>query len=214
MGGAFCAALGVGFVALAFLGTGQQGVSVATESVARVAFVFFWLAYAGGALATFFGSASDGLARHRREFGLAFAAALLVHLAFVAWLFRISFPQPVSDTVVLYFGIGALWTYGLALGSIKCLHDLLGANLWRIFSFAGVEYIAFLFFRDFILVPLQYGAEHPFNYVPFSILIIVGPLLRWASITRRYYLHWRAQHPAATKDTDATAFRQKSGNSV
>jgi hypothetical protein len=194
MGGAFGAALAVGLAVLLRLGSSVDAVAVATQAVARVAFVFFWPAYAGGALAALFGPAFAGLARHRRAFGLAFAAALLVHLAFVAWLFRISSPQPISDTVALYFGVGALWAYGLTLGSWKPLRDVFGARLWRIFSTAGLEYIAFLFFRDFVLLPLQYDVRHPLTYYgPFAILIIVAALLRWTAALRGLHLQVYAQ---------------------
>jgi len=182
VGGAFCAALAVGLVVIASLGTGWRGVTFATESVARVAFIFFWLAYTGGAFAALFGPRFEGLARHRREFGLAFAAALLVHLAFVAWLFHISYRPPVSDAVIFYFSIGALWAYALAICSVKRVRGLMGSTAWRMFSSAGLEYIAFLFFRDFVVLPLQYGTGHPLYYAPFSILSVVGPALRWLSM--------------------------------
>jgi hypothetical protein len=99
------------------------------------------------------------------------------------------FSCDVSDAVIFYFGIGALWTYGLALASVKPLRDLLGDSLWRIFSSAGLEYVAFLFFRDFVLLPLEYGVRHELYYAPCSILIVVGPLMRWASSIRRWHLH-------------------------
>jgi hypothetical protein len=214
MGGAFCVALVTGLVALALLGTGARGVAFATESVARVTFVFFWLAYVGAALPTLFGSRFDALARHGREFGLAFAAALLVHLAFVAWLFDISIRPPVSDSVIMYFGIGALWTYALALGSMKRLRDLLGPTLWRIFSSVGLEYIAFLFFRDFVLLPLHYGARYPPFYAPFSILIIAGILLRWLGILLRYHRQSHIERPIGEINAPAAEVRRKPRSTV
>jgi hypothetical protein len=197
MGGAFCAALGVGLVALALLGRGGQGVTFATESVARVAFVFFWLVYTGGALAALFGPRFASLARHRREFGLAFAAALLVHLAFVAWLFHISYRPPVSHAVIFYFGIGALWAYALAICSVERLRELIGPAAWRLFNAAGLEYIALLFLRDFVLLPYQYGTSHPLYYAPFSILSVSGPVLRWLALVLGRLQHWRGQRPTA-----------------
>jgi len=187
MGGAFCAALGMGLAVLAVLGRGGQGVTIATESVARVAFIFFWLAYTGGALAHLFGRRFESLARRRREFGLAFATALLVHLAFVAWLFHISFRPPVSDAVIFYFGIGALWTYALVLMSLPGLRERMGAT-WSLFSAAGIEYVALLFLRDFVLLPLQSGTRHPLYYLPFAVLSVAGPALRWSSLLLRHAL--------------------------
>jgi hypothetical protein len=184
MGVAYCTALAAGVAILAMRGAGERGVSVATTAVARVAFVFFWLTYVGGALALLFGRVFEGLARHRREFGLAFAAALLVHLTFVAWLFRISAQQPLSNAWIVYFAIGAVSTYALALGSVKRFRGLLRINFWRVFSTVALEYIAFLFFRDFVLLPLQGGVGLPLGDLPFAVLIIFGALLRLAATVR------------------------------
>jgi hypothetical protein len=188
MGAAFCAALAVGLLALAVFGRGVWGVSLATVSAARVAFVFFWLTYTGGALAALFGSAFDGLARRRREFGLAFASALLVHLALVAWLFRISARQPIPDAWIVYFGVGALSAYVLALGSLTRFRSLWKTRFWRIFGAVALEYIAFLFFRDFVVLPFQLGLGMPLSYLPFAALIILGISLRVAATVQR----WRA----------------------
>src|SRR5262249_46396343 len=58
-------------------------VGVALRVTARWSFFLFWLAYAGGALATLWGQPFTGLARHGREFGLAFASAQLVHVGLI-----------------------------------------------------------------------------------------------------------------------------------
>ena len=190
IGVASVAALAAGVLVLAHDGRGLRGVTLATQSVARVAFVFFWLAYAGGGLARLLGPAFDGLARQRRAFGLAFAAALLVHLAFVAWLFHISYRPPVSNGVILAFGIGAAAIYALALASLKPVRGLLGDRLWRFLSAAGLEYVALLFFRDFALLPLEYRVGHPLFYTPFAIAIVAGAALRWSAP------FWRRQRAA------------------
>jgi hypothetical protein len=168
---------------------GERGVSAATAAVARVAFIFFWLAYVGGALAMLFGPIFDGLARYRLEFGLAFATALLVHLTLVAWLFCIAAQQPLSDLWIAYFVIGAVMTYALALGSAKLFRDLVKTNYWRVFSTVAMEYIAFLFFRDFVLLPLQEGVGLPLRYLPFATLIALGVLLRLTATARRWYAY-------------------------
>jgi hypothetical protein len=58
-------------------------VAVALRVTARWSFVLFWLAYAAGAMATLWGPPFTGLARHGREFGLAFASAQLVHVGLI-----------------------------------------------------------------------------------------------------------------------------------
>jgi hypothetical protein len=185
-GTGFFVAFATGFVLLAVFGNHQSGVSLATRVVARVAFVFFWLTYTGGALAALFGSSLSGLARHRREFGLAFAGALLVHLALVAWLFEISARQPISNAWIVYFVLGALCTYALAAASLRRLRALWSNQIWRLFSVIALEYIAFLFFRDFALLPLQFKIGPPIEYTPFAVLIILGALLRWLGAARRW----------------------------
>jgi hypothetical protein len=182
----FLLATATGFIVLAMFGQEASGVSLATRAVARVAFVFFWLTYTGGALAMLVGSPLSGVARYRRHFGLAFAGALLVHLALVAWLFRISARQPISDVWIVYFILGALGTFVLAIGSWGRLSALWKSQLWRVFSVVVLEYVAFLFFRDFVLLPLQFRVAHPVEYLPFALLIIAGAMLRWFAAARRW----------------------------
>ena len=204
MGGVLCATLTVGLLVLHLLGRGRWGVTIAAQSTARIAFGYFWLSYTAGALVAFLGPSVAVLARHRRDFGLAFAAALSVHLLFVAYLFHISFYRPVSNVVILYFGVGAFWTYALALGSLPSVRDLRGNRFWKIFSTIGIEYIAFLFFCDFVLLPLQYGTLHPLFYLPFAILSIVGSLMRWGAIM------WRTHpEPICTGTQPTIAERSK-----
>ncbi|HJU18781.1 MAG TPA: hypothetical protein VJ770_20200 [Stellaceae bacterium] len=191
--GALFAALAVAAAALAALGPDRHGVAAAVTSTARVAFVFFWLASAGNAIAVLFGPRSGGLGRHGREFGLAFAAALSVHLALVAWLFKISLRQPLGDAGIVYFGIGALWTYALALCSVAAVRRGLPPRIWPILSGVGIEYISLLFFLDFVVHPIRNGFGHPLEYAPFSFLVIAGSLLRWTAAVRR----WRTKRLAA-----------------
>jgi hypothetical protein len=184
--GAFCAALAAALLVLLVMGRGIRGYTIATQTAARVAFLFFWPTYAAGALPVFFGPAFEPVARHRREFGLAFAAALTVHLAFVAWLFHISYYPPVPPYVVFWFGIGAAWVYLLALGSLNFVREFVGETLWRLVSAAGLEYVAFLFFRDFYLLYHPPGLGHTLFYAPFAALIVVGAVLRWGGMAKKW----------------------------
>jgi hypothetical protein len=189
----FFLALAVGFVVLAIFGRHEGGVSLATRSVARIAFVFFWFIYAARSLAALFGLKIA--ARYRRQLGLAFAGALLVHLALVAWLFRVSARQPISDLWIVYFVLGALGTFALTLGSWQRLHALWESRLWRVFSVVVIEYVAFLFFRDFVLLPLQFRVAHPAEYSPFALLIILGVMLRWLAASLAWFRRPNTQPP-------------------
>jgi hypothetical protein len=116
-------------------------------------FLPFWPAYAGGAVVALFGSFFGVLARLRREFGLCFASALLVHVGLVIWLFWISARQPIPNSAILLFSIGVVWTAVLALYSMKRFRYVPNPKLRQALRAIGLEYIAFLFFIDFVVNP-------------------------------------------------------------
>jgi hypothetical protein len=184
MGAAFCAALGLAVAVLAVMGTHEKGLSLALRSTGRLSFLFFWPAYAGGAITVLFGNRFAILARHGREFGLAFASAQLVHVALVMWLASNS-PGPVVERVMPFFAVGVLWTSVLAFSSARLLQNLFIPDLWRTLRNLGVEYIALIFFADFVLGPIQSGTAQPIAYVPFASLLIFGSLLRIAAAVRQ-----------------------------
>lgn len=182
----FCAALGLAAAVLAIAGADDQGIHLALLATARLQFLFFWPAYAGSALATLFGPAFAPWRRHAREFGLAFAAALAVHLGLVAWLCAIGDVPPVRTFVI--FGVAALCVYGLALLSIGRLQRLLGARAWAALRFGGMNYIALAFADDFLRNPLGGDMQHALFYGPFMALAVLGPVLRCAAIARAWRL--------------------------
>jgi hypothetical protein len=71
---------------------------------------------------------------------------------------------------MVFFWIGILCTYLLALFSLPRLRDKLGPRLWRIFRTIALEYIALVFAADFILGPLQAGGlgKYPLTYLLFT----------------------------------------------
>lgn len=193
MAAAFLVSLALAAVALVIFGNGENGTAQALRITARWCFLLFWPAYAGGAVAKFFGPRFAVVARHGREFGLAFAAALLVHVALVIRIIAIAADQ---RGPMLLFWAGVLCTYALALGSLPRLRDALGPRLWRLSMEAALQYIAFVFAVDFIVEPLRAnGAEsYPLTYLPFTIALLGGAALRLAGFAR--------QQPAATKITN------------
>jgi hypothetical protein len=193
MGAAFIAALILAMVVLAALGTGEKGTRVALQLTGRLMFLLFWLAYAGGAMEALFGPVFGMLARRGREFGLCFASALLVHIGLIIWLFWISIRQPLPNAAIIFFSIGVMWTFILTLYSVRRLRSALNAKLWRVLRTIGLEYIALVFLADFVVSPIQNGVRHPIGYVPFSIMILAGPLLRLAAIIQPFIREKRAQ---------------------
>ena len=69
MGSAFGAALVLAAVVLAVLGAGERGTNAALAATARLSFLLFWAAYAGGALTALFGATFQPLKQRAREFG-------------------------------------------------------------------------------------------------------------------------------------------------
>ncbi len=184
MAAAFLVSLALAAIVLAVSGVGENGTALALRVTARWCFLLFWAAYAGGALAKICGPRFAVLTRHGREFGLAFAAALLVHVGLVLWLMVVAADQ---RTAMLFFWAGVLCTYALVLFSLPRLRDMLGARLWRMSMELALTYIALVFAADFIAEPLRAsGADkYPLSYLPFVIMLIGGVGLRLAAHIRR-----------------------------
>jgi|SRR6516165_1147530 len=181
---AFGAALTLAVLVLSVMGTGERGTGIALHLTGRFSFLLFWPAYAGGAMAALFGSHFGILARHRRDFGLAYAAAQLVHIALVAHIVSLSH-RPIVEAIMPFFAFGVVWTYVLAFSSLEQFSNLFTPNLWRVLRNIGLEYLALVFFADLVLVPIVAHTKRPLEYLPFSVLIIVGPVLRIAAAARR-----------------------------
>lgn len=180
----FLLSLALAALVLASAGTGEHGTDVALRVTARWCFLLFWLAYVGSALARFCGPRLAVLAHRRRAFGLAFAAALSVHVGLVLWLMGEAADK---RTPMLLFWAGVACTYSLTLLSLPRLRDLIGQRVWCILSEGAMQYIALVFAVDFIVEPLQANGagKYPLTYLPFVIMLVGGALLRLAALSRR-----------------------------
>lgn len=176
MGLAALAALVVAVATLAMLGTGKTGVEAALRLTARLGFALFWPSYAASPLATLFGARWRPLGRYARVLGMAFSAVLAVHLCLVAWLCWIGAAPPVRTFVI--FGVGAICAYVLLLCSIDRVRRALGDRAWRLVQSVGSNYILFAFAFDFLLSPPRATVSFLVAYVPFDILVVLGPMLR------------------------------------
>jgi len=183
MAASFVVALAIVLIARGVAAPGDR-VVMALRATARWSFLLFWLASTGSALATLFGPRFQGLARQARNLGLSFASAHLAHLGVVAWIYYSSSNPPEQSTLV-FFGIAAIWTYTLAIFSIKRLSAALNPRLWRAVRIVGIEYITLAFLVDFDKNPFQGGFANFVAYVPFLALAIAGPLLRLAALVKR-----------------------------
>jgi len=184
MGAAFGTALGMAAITLAVSVFGTIGLVRALRLTARFSFLLFWLAYAGGALRTLFGSGFQPIAWRGRDFGLAFASAHLVYIGLVVWLYQVSAQPPLSAPVFWFLTIGAIWIYVLALLSIQAVARALGHLRWRFLRLTGMEYVSLVFLLDFVSHPLRGTLASILFYVPFAALSVMGSFLRltaWAS---------------------------------
>jgi hypothetical protein len=184
MAAAFVVSLALAALVLAIAGAGEHGTTLALRVTARWCFLLFLPAYAGGALARFCAPRFAGLARQGRAFGLAFAAALTVHVGLVLWLMAVAADQRAP---MLLFWAGVACTYVLTLLSLPRLRGWLGPRVWRVACEGAMQYIALVFAVDFIIEPLRAnGADkYPLTYLPFVIMLVGGALLRLAAQIRR-----------------------------
>jgi hypothetical protein len=175
MAAAFVAALTLASVVLIVFGAGTVGTIAALQVTARFSFLLFWLAYAGGGLAVVSGSWLQLLRRHGRDFGLAFAAAQLVHIGLVAWLCWIG-ATPGMD-VFVFFVPPLVVVYVLALFSLPLLQEVFGRTLFALLRTVGMTYIAYAFAVDFLGAPFSGNTTRIIMYAPFAILSVAGPVL-------------------------------------
>ena len=130
MGSAFAANAVLAAVVLAVFGAGKLGTGHALQITARFSFLLFWLAYASGGLALLIRPAAKFLRRHGRYFGLAFAAAQLMHILLVVWLCWIGATPGMG--LFVFFVPPAVVLYVLALFSIPTLQQRLGRTRWTV----------------------------------------------------------------------------------
>ena len=195
MGGALLAALLIAVGTLLHFGIGEKGTYTAIRLTARWSYGFFLLAYTGGPLAVVFGPRFQPLARRGRELGLAFAAAHLVHMGLVAWLYHIASTPPIPTSAAIFFGVALGFTYLIALLSIPRLASALPRWLWRAIVIVGMEFIALAFLRDFLRDPFGHGIARILFMLPFTVLAIAAALLRITSYGLKLRLSLR--HPRA-----------------
>ena len=201
MGPAFVVSLGLACTALTVKGISEQGLRLVLRLTARWSFLLFWMAYTGGALAKLFGPSLAPLAKRGREFGLAFAAAFLVHLGAVAALFLLTWRPPLTERKLLFFLTGVFWTYLLMIFSFGGLAKAIGSRGWRALRLVGMNYILCAFTLDFVRIaihsPVNYGWWRLIEYVPFAVMCVSAPLLiSAAAIYRRLedkYSHLKFQ---------------------
>jgi hypothetical protein len=182
---AFAVALVIACASLALRGFTEDGTVLALKLTARWSYLWFWAAYTGGAWATLLGPRLRSVAARARELGLAFAAAHLVHVGLVVWLYRIALHPPGAHTLE-FFGIAVFFTYLLALLSFRRTAAWLTTRAVSVIRTVGVEYIALAFFVDFARNPFGLTLLHALSYGPFLALGILAYAVRLTALARRH----------------------------
>lgn len=196
----FLPSLLLGWVALQVFGANAHGTTLGLKLTARWAYVFFWLAYAGGPLALLFGSRFGALARRARELGLAFVAAMVPHTALIAWLFYISTTSPMSERTIAFFVVALAFAYLLALLSFRTIAVKFPAAAVRRVRLVGVEYIALAFLRDFVVLRKEGGHLAWLTYDPFIAFAVIAAVLRIVSLHKRSrFTTGSNAHPSANR---------------
>jgi hypothetical protein len=174
---AFCASLGLAISIIAVFGL-KPGIHLALRATARLAFLIYLPAYVGGPLTSLFGNAFLPVRQHARDFGLAFASAMIVHLGLVVSVCAIGEPPPAKTFVV--FGLAAVCVYLLALLSVRRVRELLPQKFWPPILFVATNYIALAFIDDFKKVTAS-DFLSDIAYLPFLALAIGGLILNLAA---------------------------------
>jgi hypothetical protein len=181
MWAALLVALALAAIVLVIFGVGERGTAIALRATARWSFLLFWPAYAGRAIAWLW-PRLNGLARHGRELGLAYASAQLIHVGLVLWIIHVA-TEP--SGAMVFFWIGIFCTFLLALFSLPRLRDALGLRLWRILRTIALEYIAIAFTADFVTLHSHELGQHPLSYLPFALMLVSGAGLRFVAFCDR-----------------------------
>jgi hypothetical protein len=181
-GTAFFAALLCAVSSIIVLGPNKHGISIGLLLTARLSFLLFWMAYTSRLFATLLGPAFGYLKMRGALFGLAFAAAHLVHLGLVIWLCIVGDVPPLSAFVL--FGFAVFWVYLIAALSLGGLIGSLNPTVWWCIRTVGMNYILYAFAVDFLRYSPRGTILHEVAYMPFDILVFLAIALRIVDVTR------------------------------
>jgi hypothetical protein len=183
VGGAFCMALALAAAVIARFGAGERGTDLALAATARLAFLFFWPAYAGGPLVILFGPKFAAVRRRGQALGLAFASVLSIHLSLVAWISWIGHAPPAQTFAI--FGVGAVFTGFLALSSVESFSRRLHGIAWSTLRALGMNYLLFDFAFDFFRPRPLRSVLLQLEYRPFQVLVALALAARLLSILKQ-----------------------------
>ncbi|MEM8769768.1 MAG: hypothetical protein AAGE43_20220 [Pseudomonadota bacterium] len=188
--GAAGLSLALAGLALATQGPLEPGLQTALRWTGRVAFFVFlipWLAAPLSVLAP--GAVAARLRAWRRRAGICFGAMQVVHLALIVWLFQVAAETPADAGTLVVGGTGLALALAMLWTSFDGPRRALDPVNWQRLHKAGVTLFSFIYFFDFVVVPIQ--EQSLLAYLPFTLLTLGALLLRTLAFFRE-----REQLPA------------------
>jgi methionine sulfoxide reductase heme-binding subunit len=152
---------------------GTDGFRFALRLTARASFVFWFLTFVAGPLASIQQAAASPLLRWRPRLGLAFAGAHLVHMGLVLTiplLIKIHYPA----FIIVFGGTGAIIAGMLALTSFRAVRKHIALRTWKLLHRGGIWYLGIMFSYGFLWRPLTEGTVVKPLYWPFTIAIVTA----------------------------------------
>ena len=172
----------------------EHGLPFAVAAVARVAFIPFWLSYTGGAWVALGFTRFAVVRDHVRELGLAFAAAIAIHLGLIFW--QVLRGYSLALTIILIFGAAALLTLLLFLFSFPTFSRRIPRVALARFRAWATTYIALVYLLDFAIRPQPAVLHYWVAYAPFAALDLLGLAARALAWLRGVLEPWRGRAPA------------------
>jgi hypothetical protein len=181
------AALAIAIVvaaALAYRGTGEDGIRLVIRATARTSGMLFLLAFTASALARRWpGAATRWLLANRRYVGVSFALSHFTHLGAILALAGWSPSRLVeaADTTTLVLGgLGYALLAAMTVTSFDATAAWLGPTAWRRLHTTGAYYLWFVFVATFgggAAASLAQGAAAPLQ-LTFTVLLLAALALR------------------------------------
>lgn len=155
----------------------EESYQVALRWTGRLAFFIFIIPFIASPLHTLVKSAfTQRLLRWRRNSGIAYGGVQSVHVWYIAASMQASEGNPFDVPTLVVGGFGLALAIAMMLTSFDAPAKLLGRKSWKRMHRTGFIVLAFVYFVDFIVVPIQLG--FPAVYWPFFLITAAAFLLR------------------------------------
>ena len=187
-------------VVLRYVGTSEEGVKLALRATARVAFLWFVVAFTASSLHTLWpGKVTAWLLERRQFIGAAFPAAFLTHVALIFAVYRAA-PIVDADHPVPLFEIiggipGILLVYAMLATSFGWVARVIGRTWWERLHRYGSYYVMGVFIYCFcesfsrpyeeLVSEAVAGIPPAIYYWPFLVLSVGAAALRVAAFVAR-----------------------------